>query len=48
VGLIGWFGIPGGEMVIELMLITVLAIASIGLAMFLGSSKKKPRNKRAG
>ena len=31
-------------MMIELMLITVLAIASIGLAMFLGSSKKKPGN----
>ena len=33
-------------MMIELMLITALAIASIGLAMFLGSSKKKPGNKR--
>jgi hypothetical protein len=33
---------------IELMLITALAVASIGVAIFLGSSKKKPGNKRAG
>jgi hypothetical protein len=35
-------------MMIELMVITALAIASIGLAMFLGSSTKKPGNKRTG